>query len=735
MKKRIKRLEAVMLGISLFLSMLFSNTAMAEGYMGQVLSSDTANVLTIDKNTVGYNTKMPPVAVRTESGNNTESQKTTFPVHVIHKTGNDKENFVIVIMGDGYTAQQQEQFVEDATKKAQEMLIWSPYKEYSDRINIYAVQAVSNESGISVYGGKSVDTYFHIRVFGKAAGFSNGGDEKAKALRRELEEKYLDAGASVGTIHMISNVNGNYGASVNSLFSFSANSDENDNGTVMAHEIAHSIGGLGDEYERYTNKPNTSAVSDADSIKWNKLLGFRGIGITMAGTETAFAPSRECMMRWLGQPFCEVCKMELVRKLNNTDYVSRPKEIYVADPEISTPHSRTGTLDRDSEKYRINEKNIIKANEKDLEFRTVVQNLINREQHLKLSFCITAADGITVKYQKEKEFTIPALSNSYDPNAARESLSIVLNQVSGLVRGDKLEGKVVDTDTGEVLATDKTDQQVWNTVNIHYQLKNTDGTYSDIPEVAPAIVYVPANTTYVLRKPELSDYTYIGNSVCQDEIKVSEADTEITYYYQTKKDSQITPDNTPVVSESAEPSESSVPSESITPGESTAPIEPAPDASANTDISRNKKEVLVVVKPAVNKKTSGIKSINPIVKKAVKKAEKRACGQGKKIMIKVRIKTPKRNKITLKLDKAIIQFLVRKRVKMLQWNSGNARVTMNQNSLNKIKKQMKKNVFLTIQRADKRTLTLKKKKNVDKRPIYKLIVTGTKKKFCTFRVK
>lgn len=787
MKKRIKRLEAVMLGISLFLSTLFSNTAMAEGYMGQVLSSDTANVLTIDKNTVGYNAKMPPVAVRTESGNNTESQKTTFPVHVIHKTGNDKENFVIVIMGDGYTAQQQEQFVEDATKKAQEMLIWSPYKEYSDRINIYAVQAVSNESGISVYGGKSVDTYFHIRVFGKAAGFSNGGDEKAKALRQELEEKYLDAGASVGTIHMISNVNGNYGASVNSLFSFSANSDENDNGTVMAHEIAHSIGGLGDEYERYTNKPNTSAVSDADSIKWNKLLGFRGIGITMAGTETAFAPSRECMMRWLGQPFCEVCKMELARKLNNTDYVSRPKEIYVADPEISTPHSRTGTLDRDSEKYRINEKNIIKANEKDLEFRTVVQNLINREQHLKLSFCITAADGITVKYQKEKEFTIPALSNSYDPDAARESLSIVLNDVSGLVRGDKLEGKVVDTDTGEVLATDKTDQQVWNTVNIHYQLKNTDGTYSDIPEVAPAIVYVPANTTYVLRKPELSDYTYIGNSVCQDEIKVSEADTEITYYYQTKKDSQITPDNTPVVSESAEPSESSVPSESITPeestapiesapaepsqssvpsesitpgesptptesapaepsessvpsesitqGESTAPIEPAPDASANTDISRNKKEVLVVVKPAINKKTSSIKSINPIVKKAVKKAEKRACGQGKKILIKVRIKTPKRNKITLKLDKAIIQFLVRKRVKMLQWNSGNARVTMNQNSLNKIKKQMKKNVFLTIQRADKRTLALKKKKNVDKRPIYKLIVTGTKKKFCTFRVK
>lgn len=244
-----------------------------------------------------------------------EEVKTTFPVYTLHKSGSDRENFVIVIMGDGYTASQREQFVEDATKKAQGMLTWSPYKEYSDRINIYGIPAVSNESGISVYGGKSVDTYFHIRVWGKAAVFSNDGDELAKALRQELEENYLDAGATVGTIHMLSNADGSYGASINSLFSFSANSDENSNGTAMAHEIAHSIGGLGDEYERYTNKPNTSDTTDPDTIKWSKLLGFRGVGVTMAGTETAFAPSRECMMRWLGQPFCEVCKMGVGEKI------------------------------------------------------------------------------------------------------------------------------------------------------------------------------------------------------------------------------------------------------------------------------------------------------------------------------------------------------------------------------------------------------------------------------------
>ena len=493
MKRKIKRIQAVCIYMMLLLLLLLPQTAMAK---------------------------------------NTEKSKTTFPVQVIHKTGDDKENFVIVIMGDGYTAGQQDQFLEDATQKARGMLTWSPYREYSDRINIYAVQAVSNESGIGVYGGKSPDTYFHVKVYGKAPGFTNGGDERAKALRTELEENYLDEGANVGTIHILCNDTGSYGASVNPLFSFSTNSEDNSDGMVMAHETAHSIGGLGDEYERYTNKPNMSDTTDPEKIKWSKMLGFRGIGITNAGTDAAFAPSRECMMRWLGQPFCEVCKMELARKLNNTDYVSKPAALYISDPEVSIPHNKTATLDRDSEKYRITESNVTKANDHDLEFRTVVQNMVNKEQHLKMSFRIIGADGITVKYSAEKEFTIPALTNSYDPDAARESLSVVLNDVYGLTNGDRLDGKIVDMDTQEVLATDKTADQAWSTVNIHYRLKMEDGTETDLPATKTSIVHAPRNSTYALRNPELSGYACVGNSVDQDKITITEDSMDIVYYYQ-----------------------------------------------------------------------------------------------------------------------------------------------------------------------------------------------------------
>ena len=715
---------------------------------------------------------------------NGTTQKTTFPVHVIHKAGDDKENFVIVIMGDGYTAEEQDKFLRDAAEKARGMLTWSPYKEYSDRINIYAVQAVSNESGISEYGGKSVDTYFHVAAYGKALGFTSGGTDKAKALRAELEENYLDAGANVGTIHVLCNSEGSFGASHNSLFSFSANSEDNQNGTVMAHEIAHSIGRLGDEYERYTNKPNTSDTTNPETIKWAKMLGFRGIGVTQAGTETAFAPSRECMMRWLGQPFCEVCKMELARNLNNTDYVSRPAAIYVADPEISIPHSKTGTLDRDSEKYRISEKNITKANNWDLEFRTVVQNMVNREQHLKMTFRIMGADGTTVKYSEEKNYTIPALANLYDPEIAKESLSITIPDVSGLVSGDKMEGKIVDADTGEVLATDKTAEQAWSMVNLHYKVKKEDGTTEDIPEAETTTVYVPANSTYTLRNPQLSGYSYIGNDSDGNVVNVAGENVDVTYYYQVAAEVVETPKPTPAETDeplvtptvspaviptmepaTATPSAAVTPTMSPTatptqcpatpeptllptatpsvrptktpsvtatptktpaattvptlpptktPGATSTPTLPptkTPDVtdmptlsptnspvvtevpdenstttpSAEPNIAGKQKNITVVVKLKRNRK------LYPAVKKAVRKVEKRAKKQGRKICVKIVYKTGKNR--ALKLDKATIRFLVRKKIKEVRWINGKKRITLN---LKTLKKGRKKYVFYKV---------------------------------------
>ena len=423
-------------------------------------------------------------------------------------------------------------------------------------------------------------------------------------------------------------------------------------------------------------------------------------------------------MRWLGQSFCEVCKMELARKLNNTDYVSKPAEIYVSNPEISIPHSKTGTLDRDSEKYRISEKNITKANNTDLEFRTVVQNLVNREQHLKMSFQIIGVDGKTVKYQEEKTYTIPALSNSYNPDEARESLSIVLSDVYGLSNGDRLDGKVINVDTGEVLATDKTAEQEWSRVNIHYQVKNADGTSTLLPCADTATVYVPKNSTYILRNPELSGYILAGNSLNQDELKVTEAETDITYYYQVKSDQPeatptmtpaITPSATPTVTPAITPSATPTVTPTITPSATptvTPTITPSVTPTVTPTITpsatpmqqkkdlKKTKNIVVVVKVTARKNTS---NVSRSVKKAVKKALKKAGRQRKNIT--VRLKSKSKKNITLKLDKSTIRSLTAKRVKSVQWDRGKTRVTMSLKKLKKVNKRMKKNVYLRVKKG------------------------------------
>lgn len=128
-------------------------------------------------------------------------------------------------------------------------------------------QTVSSETGVGVmYGESNPDTYFHVQAFGKSCYFAKDGEDRARALRAELESRYLDTGAAVGTIHIICNTTANIGSSSNGLFSFSANSDENKQGDVMTHEISHSIGRLGDEYDKKMQGENISDTSDPDKI-------------------------------------------------------------------------------------------------------------------------------------------------------------------------------------------------------------------------------------------------------------------------------------------------------------------------------------------------------------------------------------------------------------------------------------------------------------------------------------
>ena len=258
-----------------------------------------------------------------------------------------------------------------------------------------------------------------------------------------------------------------------------------------------------------------------------------------------------------------------------------------------------------------------------------------------------------------------------------------------------------------MFATDKTAEQEWSRVNIHYQVKNADGTSTLLPCVDTATVYVPKNSTYILRNPELSGYILAGNSLNQDELKVTEADTDITYYYQVKSDQpEETPTMTPTVTPSAVPTAtptvtpSALPTATptITPTEAptvTPTVTPSAVPTATPTITpteaptvtptmapsatpiRQKKglkkttNIVVVVKVTGSKNTS---NVSRSVKKAVKKALKKAGRQRKNIT--VRLKSKSKKNITLKIDKSTIRFLAAKKVKSVQWDRGKTRVAM-----------------------------------------------------------
>ena len=339
----------------------------------------------------------------------------------------------------------------------------------------------------------------------------------------------------------------------------------------------------------------------------------------------------------------------------------------------------------------------------------MVQNMVNQEQHLKIRLRIVAADGTTVKYEKEQDYTIPALSNYYDPDAARESLSVVIPDVTDLVKGDTLDGEIIDTDTGKVLATDKTAEQSWSTVNLHYELKKQDGTTETVPRTAVSTVYVPKNSTYSLRNPALSGYTFAGSSEDTDEIKVTEDSKDITYYYEEKKNSPeetaaptATPTITPTAAPTATPTITPTAAPTVTPT-----ITPTAAPTATPTITPT---AASTAPPTVSPKDTPALPTKPVTTPQPTNLSVPAA----------HIPAPATIRKTFKIKRATIRSVLKKKGKKLRYNSNGVRITLDQKILKEIRKRTKSTVYLTLESTERPVLSAKAKKIVGSRPVYKL---------------
>ena len=397
-------------------------------------------------------------------------QAAGFPVYTLQKMGNDRENLVLLLLGDGYTQDQQQQFLQEAREQLGRLMSLEPYSRLAHRINVYAVPAVSNEAGLSTEDTK-LDTYFSLTTLHgtKSIGFRHemDGEARVNAIRADLEQRCLDEGAFVDNIHMFVNTNADVG-SAHGSYSFSKGGAED---YAMAHELSHSVGKLGDEYGLDTSSPN---VSGTDNIKWEKMMGYRSIIAQTGNAGGVLIPTKfKCNMYRSDQPFCEVCRLALVRRMFATDKIQNGMELYVADPEVTTAHNNT----EDSETYRVTQENLLdKAHSSQgihaLSLRTVIQNLSDQERKVKLVLGVVKADGEPREPLKEEIFTVPALTKNGNMEDACIYPTLTFNPIQGtnFEAGDRLVGEVLDVESGEVLATYQ--EPEYDTYQVNYLLED-----------------------------------------------------------------------------------------------------------------------------------------------------------------------------------------------------------------------------------------------------------------------
>ena len=197
-------------------------------------------------------------------------------VVAIHKSGDPANKVDLLLMGDGYTADEQEEFIAKAIELTEILFATSPFRERKDDFNVWALAPSAAQSGVSrpstgVFRDSPIGaTYDSFRSERYILTFDN------KSMRRIASSTPYDF------IEILTNSEVYGGGGIYGLFSTAAaNSDWAP--YLFVHEFGHHFAGLADEY--YTSsiayelpdvitepyEPNITALLDPENLKWKHL--------------------------------------------------------------------------------------------------------------------------------------------------------------------------------------------------------------------------------------------------------------------------------------------------------------------------------------------------------------------------------------------------------------------------------------------------------------------------------
>lgn len=244
--------------------------------------------------------------------------------------GNPATAVDLAFIAEGYTKDEMGKFREDVKKMATVLFAEEPYSSYKDKFNIWAVEAVSAESGTDIPGDRK-----YVSTALNSSFYTFGTD---RYLTTQDIKAVNDYAASVPHDNIIVLINSSkYGGGGVYNYYSGTTVDNILSPKVFVHEFGHGFAGLADEYysssvaydEFYPLnvepwEPNITTLVNFDS-KWksriakdtpvptpsedryNNVTGvFEGGGYSAKGI---YRPEMDCRMKSNGNKgYCAVCR-------------------------------------------------------------------------------------------------------------------------------------------------------------------------------------------------------------------------------------------------------------------------------------------------------------------------------------------------------------------------------------------------------------------------------------------
>lgn len=258
-----------------------------------------------------------------------KDRRLEYPTFDVHYTGNPARRVDIILLPEGYTAEEMEQFKADCKRFAEGLFSFIPYQDHQNLFNIRAVLAPSKESGTDIPG-----EYIWKNTILNTS-FYTFDSERYIMTYDNKSLRDLAANAPYDLIYIIANTQKYGGGAIYNHYGISISGNLHA-AKVYVHEFGHLFAGLGDEYveigtsynEVYpTNvepwEPNLTTLVNFDK-KWKKLLdkntpiptpidqrNLTKLGVYEGGgyvDKGVYRPRPNCLMNTLsGNDFCPVC--------------------------------------------------------------------------------------------------------------------------------------------------------------------------------------------------------------------------------------------------------------------------------------------------------------------------------------------------------------------------------------------------------------------------------------------